>query len=257
MNALVTGGTGTLGHEVVAELRSAGHRARVLSRKPGTGGDWAQGDLASGASLDRALEDIEVIVHAASAAAQPWRLHATDVVGTRRLIEAAARAHVKHLVFISIVGMEGVAYPYYTRKLEAEKVVREGSLPWTILRATKFHASIDFFLSRFCSIPGLAMVPLAWQFQPVDAREVARRLTELALGPPAGRVPDFGGPEVRTFRSLAESWLKARRQNRRLVNLPIPFAFSGQFAAGKLLVPEHKDGTVKFEQYLVRKYGRW
>ena len=257
MNVLVTGGTGALGREVVVDLRTAGHRARVLSRRPGTGGDWVQGDLRRGAGLDRAVADVDVVIHAASAATQPGRLRATDVAGTRRLIEAAARAHVQHLVFISIVGMEGIAYPYYRAKLEAEKTVREGSVPWTILRSTQFHTLIDFVLRAFCRVPRLATVPLAWQFQPVDARDVARRLTELAVAPPAGRAPDFGGPEVRTFKSLAEAWLKARRQNRRLVNLAMPFAFSREFAAGKLLAPEHKDGTVTFEQYLVRKYGRW
>ena len=257
MNVLVTGGTGALGREVVVDLRTAGHRARVLSRKAGSGGDWVQGDLASGAGLDRAVEDMEVIVHAASASTQAWRLRATDVDGTRRLIEVAARARVKHIVYISIAGIDGVKYAYYRRKLEAEKVVREGSVPWTILRATQFHTLIDFFLGRFSSVPRLALVPLRWQFQPVDTRDVAARVSELALSAPAGRAPDFGGPEVRTFQSLAESWLKARHQQRRLVNLPVPLAVSRDFAAGKVLALDHKDGKITFEQYLVRKYGRW
>src|SRR5438270_14047562 len=127
MNVLVTGGTGALGREVVVDLRTAGHRARVLSRQPGTGGDWVQGDVARGTGLDRAVEDVDLIIHAASAAAQPARLRATDVAGTRRLIAAAARAHVKHLVFISIVGIDRIDYPYYKVKLEAEKVVTEGT----------------------------------------------------------------------------------------------------------------------------------
>ena len=43
MNVLVTGGTGALGRDLVVALRSAGHRVRVMSRRPGTGADWAQG----------------------------------------------------------------------------------------------------------------------------------------------------------------------------------------------------------------------
>jgi hypothetical protein len=70
-------------------------------------------------------------------------------------------------------------------------------------------------------------------------------------------LPDFGGPEVRTFESIAQSWLKARKLNKRLVNLRLPLRFSRQFAEGKLLSPEHKDGKITFEQYLVRRYGRW
>src|SRR5258708_9917026 len=167
MNVLVTGGTGALGREVVNELRGSGHRARVLSRMRGTGHDWAQGDLASGKGLDKALTDIDVVIHAGSAAREPWRLKAVDVDGTRRLIDAAKLARVRHLVFISIVGMEGVAYPYYASKLQAESVVKEGTLPWTILRATQFHTLMETFLKAFAGLPRIAAIPFAWQFQPV------------------------------------------------------------------------------------------
>jgi uncharacterized protein YbjT (DUF2867 family) len=39
-------------------------------------------------------------------------------------------------------------------------------------------------------------VPAGFRFQPVDAGEVAQRLVELTLDPPAGLVPDMGGPRV-------------------------------------------------------------
>ena len=258
MNVLVTGGTGALGRDVVNELRTSGHRARVLSRRPGTGGDWVQGNLASGAGLDRAVDGMEAIIHAASAARRPWLLKATDVHGTRRLLDAAKRANVKHLVFISIVGMEGVAYGYYRHKLSAERVVKEGIVPWTILRATQFHTLMETFLKAFARLPRLVAVPFEWQFQPVDTRDVAERLVQVTTSEPAnGMLADYGGPEVRTFLSLAESWLKARRIDKRLVNIGIPTRFSKQVAAGKLLTPEHKDGRITFEQYLMRRYGRW
>jgi nucleoside-diphosphate-sugar epimerase len=79
---LVTGGTGVLGRRVVERLGSAGIEARVFSRsgRPGT------------------------IVHCASS---PFRkARQTDVEGTRRLLEAAARAGVSHIVYISIVGID-------------------------------------------------------------------------------------------------------------------------------------------------------
>jgi hypothetical protein len=60
---------------------------------------------------------------------------------------------------------------------------------------------------------------------------------------------------VRDFKSLAQSWLAARKSKRRLVNLWLPFKFSRQVAEGRLLCPEHKDGTITFEQYLAEKYA--
>lgn len=257
MNVLVTGGAGVLGRDVVRTLRANGHRARVLSRQPGTGDDWAQGDVARGEGLDRALAGMDAVIHAASAAREPWKTRATDVNGTRKLLEAAARAHIAHVVYISIVGMEGVAYPYYRDKLAAEEIVRADIVPWSILRATQFHTLMEFFLTLFTRAPRYAPLPFDWKFQPVDTREVAARLVDVVTGKPAGMLPDFGGPEVRRFKSLAESWLGARHIRKRLVNLTLPFKFSRQFAQGRLLTPEHKDGTITFEQYLARKYGQW
>jgi uncharacterized protein YbjT (DUF2867 family) len=257
VNVLVTGGAGVLGRDVVKELRARGHRARVLSRQPGTGDDWAQGDIASGEGLDRALSGMDAVIHAATAARQPLTIRSTDVEGTRKLLEAAARAHIAHVVYVSIVGMEGVAYPYYRQKLAAERIVRADTVPWSILRATQFHTLMDFFLSIFARPPLYATVPFDWKFQPVDTRDVAVRLVEVVTAKPGGMLPDFGGPEVRRFKSLADSWVEARRIGKRLVNLPLPFKFSRQFAQGRLLTPEHKDGTITFEQYLARKYGQW
>ena len=256
-SVLVTGGTGMLGRDVVKQLREAGHRARMFSRQPGTREDWAQGDLATGTGLERALDGMDAVIHAGSAAREPWKTRATDVEGTRKLLTAAANANIKHVVYISIVGMEGVAYPYYRDKLAAEKIIREDIAPWSILRATQFHTLMEFFLSMFSRTPFFATIPSGWQFQPVDTRDVAARLVQVVTGEPAGMLPDFGGPEVRRFRSLAASWLEARHMKKRIVNLPVPFRFGRQFAAGRLLCPQHKDGTITFEQYLTRRYGRW
>jgi uncharacterized protein YbjT (DUF2867 family) len=254
MNVLVTGGTGALGRQLVTQLRSAGHRARILSRNPRGHVDAVQGDLTTGAGLVKAVAGMDAIIHAASAASQPTKLRITDVVGTRRLLAMAREEGVKHLVYISIVGMEGVAYPYYRTKLAAEAVVEENIVPWSILRATQFHTLMETFLGGFSALPFIATVPFKWQFQPVDPREVAARLVEVVMNEPAGMLPDFGGPEARDFKGVAESWLKARKSNKRLINLPLPFKFSRQFADGLLLCPDHKDGKITFEQYLQVKY---
>ncbi|HEV2036109.1 MAG TPA: NAD(P)H-binding protein [Candidatus Dormibacteraeota bacterium] len=256
MNILVTGGTGALGRRVVKRLLASRHRARVLSRRPGTGDDWVQGDLATGAGLETAVIGIDAIIHAGSATMQPQTLRATDVLGTRRLLAMAREAGVRHTVYVSIVGIDEVAYPYYKYKLAAEAVMRENIVPWSILRATQFHTLMEFFLGGFSKVPRLALVPFKWQFQPVDTDDVAKRLVDVVTGDPAGMLPDFGGPDVRDFKSIAESWLKVRHPRKRLVNLWLPMKFSRQFEQGRLLCPDHKDGTVTFEQYLERRYPK-
>ncbi len=256
MHVLVTGGTGALGRDVVRRLIDTGHQVRVLSRKAGDGDDWVQGDLVTGAGLEVAVKGVDVIIHAASDAISPRKYEATDVLGTRRLLAMAREAGVRHAVYISIVGMEGVDYPYYKGKLAAEAVMRENIVPWSILRATQFHTLMEIFLDASSKMPRLALVPFAWQFQPVDTTEVAARLVDVAAGKPAGMLPDFGGPELRDFKSLATSWLAVRKPDKRLVNLWLPFKFSRQFSAGAVLTPEHRDGIITFEQYLARRYPK-
>src|SRR6266446_750538 len=249
MNVLVTGGTGTLGRHVIKLLRRSGHRARIFSREPRGHVDAVQGDLKTGAGLAKALSGMDAIIHAASAWREPLSLRAVDVRGTRRLLNMAKEARISHVVYPSIVGVDRVSYPYYRRKLAAEAIVKEDLTPWSILRATQFHDFMEMALTTFSRIPGITAIPFEWQFQPVDARDVARRVVDVVLDRPAGMLPDFGGPEVRDFKSIAESWLAARGSRRRLVNLRLPLKGSRQVASGGLTTPEHRDGTLTFDQY--------
>lgn len=254
MEVLVTGGTGRLGRQVVKLLRRSGHRARIYSRHPRGHVDAIRGDLRSGTGLAQAVARMEVVIHLASATRNPLAGRSVDVSGTRRLLEVARQGRVRHIVYVSIVGIDGVGYPYYRTKLAAEEVVREGVVPWSILRTTQFHEFIEFMLGGFSRVPGVLAVPFDWQLQPVDTGEVASRVVDIALGEPEGNVADFGGPEIRTFKSLAQSWLEARKEGRRLINLRLPFQMSRQLSEGRLTSPDHKDGKVTFDRYLEEKY---
>jgi uncharacterized protein YbjT (DUF2867 family) len=240
---------------VVTLLRESGHRARILSRDPRGHVDAVHGDLGTGEGIAKSLAGMEVVVHAASATRAMRSVRAVDVEGTRRLLTLGRDAGIQHVVFVSIVGVDKVSYRYYSAKLAAEQVVREGVLPWSIIRATQFHSFMEMTLALFSRLPGVTAIPYGWQFQPVDEREVAQRVYDVALGKPSAALPDFGGPEVRDYRSIAQAWLAARRSKRRLVNLPVPLKGSRQVAAGNLTCPDHRDGTLTFDQYLHERYG--
>lgn len=254
MEVLVTGGTGTLGRHVVTMLRQSGHRARILSRHPRGHVDAVEGDLKTGAGLEKAVARMDAIVHAATGARESFRSR-SDVRATRRLLEAARRANIKHVVYPSIVGIDASSYPYHVTKLKAEAVIRAHDIPWSILRATQFHDLIDIVLRGFSRMPGVVALPFAWQFQPVDAGEVARRVVEVVLGEPTNHIEDFAGPEIADLETLAQKWLAARNDHRRLVNLPMPFRFSKRWASGILTAPERKEGKVTFDEYLADRYA--
>ncbi|MEU9480076.1 NAD(P)H-binding protein [Streptomyces sp. NPDC048191] len=243
---LVTGGTGTLGRCVTERLRTDGHEVRVLSRHTQP---YAVDLRVGGSGLDAALAGVETVVHCASSP------RGGDEEAADHLIAAARRAGVGHLVYISIVGVDRVPLGYYRTKLAVERRIEESGLAWTVLRTTQFHDLVLSVLGGLAKSPVLP-VPAGVPDQPVEVGEVADRLAELALDAPAGRVPDMGGPEVRSLDSLAHAYLHATGRRRAVARVPL---FGGVYRAaraGGLLAPEHAVGKTTFEEYLGRRFGR-
>lgn len=99
------------------------------------------------------------------------------------------------------------------------------------------------------SLPVIVM-PSGVSFQPVDAGEVAARLAAPAGAPPAGRVPDMGGPQVRAAPALARAYARSRSSHRPVVSVAMPGAGIRGFREGGHLAPEHADGRITFDQFL-------
>lgn len=244
---LVTGATGRLGRPTVAALRAAGHDVRALSRRAGAG--LVNGDLLTGQGLAAALAGADTVVHLATGKAGEG-----DVAATEKLLAASADAGVAHLVLISIVGIEDIPLRYYRDKVVIERLVRESGVPWTILRATQFHPFVAemFTAQRFSPV----IFGLTFPLQPIAVEDVAGRLAELADAPPAGRVPDIGGPERRTVRDLARVWTRATGSRRPVVPLALPGRLFGAYAAGHALVPGPEYGRTTFEDALTERVTR-
>jgi uncharacterized protein YbjT (DUF2867 family) len=244
----VVGGTGTIGTLVVAELVGRGAVVRVLSRNAGpvpTGAEHRRVDLTSGEGLAVALAGATVVIDAANSTR---RARQTLVDGTGRLLEAGAAAEVRHHLAISIVGIELIPMPYYRHKLAQERAIEAGPLPWTLLRATQFHQLLDGGFgaaSRF----GLRPTGTA-KLQPVDPRTVAAALVDAALAPPAGRLPDLGGPKVSTLSELSRAWATARGRHRLPLRVPAWGKIGKALAAGALCAPDGATPGEDFEEWL-------
>ncbi len=244
---LVTGATGTLGREVVARLR-ADTVVRAMSRPAGP--DRVVADLATGAGLRAAVRGVGAVVHLASAAGGGRRTAEVDVAGTRRLVDAAAEAGVRHLVYVSIVGIDRVPLAYYRAKLAAEQVVRAGRVTFSIVRATQFPQLVETLLTVSSR---LGFLPLDRRLlvQPVHPRDVADRLAERLLLGPSGGVEEFGGPEVLTFGQAAAAWQAARGIRRRVVPIRLPGRLARAVRAGGLTTSAQPAGKTTWADYLV------
>jgi uncharacterized protein YbjT (DUF2867 family) len=176
-----------------------------------------------------------------------------DAGATRNLAHAASRAPsgaAPHLVYVSIVGIDSIAsWGYPKAKLQAEQVVTGSGLPWTILRVSQFYDYILSGLRKLTKFP-VAPVPAGFRIQPVDAADAAARLAGLALGEPAGRVPDLAGPQVTDWAELLRDYLRASRQRRWVI--PVCLPGTRAVRAGSLLPPaQHAEGHRTWEQFLI------
>jgi uncharacterized protein YbjT (DUF2867 family) len=239
---LVTGGTGTLGRSVVSLLGERGHEVRVLSRRPGAGSH--QGDLRTGKGLVEAAAGVDLVVHAAS---DTHRMGWADLDQTRNLLRALDGA--RHLVYVSIVGIDAIPFGYYRRKLACEHEIESSGIPYTIARATQFHELIALALRAFERLP-VAPLPLDFRFQPVAAAEVGDHVAGLVAGDPTGRAADFGGPEVLTLGEMARTWRSQRGRPRRLWRVPVPGRVGGGFRAGLNTCVEQASGVQRWQDFV-------
>lgn len=239
---LVIGGTGTLGRRLAAVLVERGHGVRVLSRQSvpvvPTGVAAHRGDIRTGEGLAAALDGVDTVIQSVAATRNQ---KATELEGMRTLV--ASRGD-RHVINVSIVGVDRHPFAYYRTKLEAERMLEQSGGNWTIQRATQFHDLVD----RFLAFPVFAKTPHL-RFQPVATDDVSVRLAELVTAGPSGHAPDFGGPEILSIDDLNRIRATVTGKRARLISLPLIGSLKA-FDQGVHLTPEHLSGTTTWEAWL-------
>src|SRR6266487_3148510 len=140
---LVTGGTGFVGPKVVKALRDQDRQVRCLVRDPSAGSaellaawgcELIQGEMTDAASLRRAVEACEVVVHlVAIRQGREEQFRRVMEQGTRDLVSAAQDAGVRRFVLMSALGTSEETrdlVPYYHAKWEAEQAVAGSGLEY-------------------------------------------------------------------------------------------------------------------------------
>lgn len=236
------------GRAAATELARRGHEVLVLSRRaPAELPERASHrtiNVTSGAGLAEGLEGLDALIDAVNATRDAQEVL---VAGTRRAVAAAAAAGIGHVIGLSIVGADRVPLGYYRAKVAQEAVLNGGEAPWSILRATQFHGLIAavFAAAAHARVVPSGRLPL----QPVDPRDVAVALADLAERGPSG-VSALAGPRIERLGELASTWRAVT--GRRALALPIPQLTPAlrAIAAGGLCDPGARRGTVTFEAWI-------
>ncbi len=243
---LVTGGTGSLGRPTVERLTAAGHDVRVLSRTGGPG--RVIGDLSSGAGVAEAVAGVSTVVHLATTAS------GRDVAQTRLLLDACRAAGSTHLIYMSIVGVDEIPYPYYRAKFASEHLIEQSGLAYTILRATQFHSFLRTLVDAQRRLPVIFGIDIP--DQPIAVEEVAARLGELVEGPPSGRVPDVGGPEQLRLLAALGLLRDAVGSRKPVWTLPLAGRTIRAFRQGRHMTHLPGYGTETFAEFVAREVHR-
>ena len=186
----LTGGTGFVGGHLIEQALATGHSVRALTRRaqsPRHGVTWIKGSLERSDSLARLVTGADVVVHVAGVVSAPDRagFAAGNIDGTRAMTSAASAAGVRRFVHVSsLAAREPDLSDYGWSKREAERVVEQSALAWTIVRPTGVYGPGDLEMRDMFRMArlGLALLPPRGRVSVIAVEDLARLLLTLAEG---------------------------------------------------------------------------
>lgn len=219
----VLGGSGFVGRHLCQALAARGYRVRVPTRNRERAKalillptvDVVEADVHDPRALKAAITGCDAVVNLVGVLhdGRGRRSFAGAHVELARTVVAACEAAgVRRLLHMSALAAAPDAPSAYLRsKGEAERIVRESGLDWTIFRPSVIFGPDDSFLSLFACLsrlmPVLALASPNAKFQPVYAGDVAEAFVR-ALGERSsyGHSFDLAGPRRYTLRELV-AWV--------------------------------------------------
>ena len=243
MRIAIAGATGAVGAHVVDVARRRGHEVVSLSRSQGV-------DLLDARAVARALDCAEAVIDVSSIATTSQSASvAYFEASTANLLAGGEAAGVKHHVALSIVNIDRAPSGYYAGKVLQERLVSDGPVPWSILRATQFHEFAGQIYERG-RIGPVHAVPIM-RTQPVAAAEVAERLVDLAESDARGRARDLAGPREERLIDLVRASASVGGFRGPIISIPLPGEMGAAMRSGALLPgPDAQRGVLTFSEWL-------
>ena len=233
---LVTGGSGFVGRHVVRALIAAGEDVRCLVRDPGKGTslgcELVGGDMTDAASLRRAVEGVDAVVHlVAVRQGKEEKFQRVMVQGGQDLVDAAAEAGVKRFLLMSALGTREDTrdlVPYYRAKWEVEQIVQGSGIDHVVFQPSFIFGPDGGIIPTFRRLVKLAPVtPVIGsgerRIQPIWVDDMAAYFVKaLDLEAATNRAFEVGGPEPVTWN---EFWARFRQalgvRRRPTIHVPV------------------------------------
>jgi uncharacterized protein YbjT (DUF2867 family) len=244
MKIVVIGGTGLIGSRVVHQLVALGHQAVPAS--PDTGVNSVTGE-----GLVEVLKGASVVVDVSNSPS--WDDAAVlkfFETSTRNLLTYEAAARVGHHVALSVVGTERLFESgYFRAKIAQEKLIKESSIPYSIVHATQFFEFLKGLADMSVEGGKVHLPPVL--FQPMAADDVASGLSRIAVGSPVNGIVEIAGPEQFRVDELVRRRLASTKDPREVIADPHA-RYGGAEVSERTLLPgkEARLGELRFADWL-------
>ena len=244
MKVVVIGGTGLIGSKVVSKLNERGYEAVAASPNSGV-------NTLTGEGLAEVLEGASVVVDVSNSPSfEDAAVLEFFTTSTRNMLDYEGAAGVGHHVALSVVGCDRLPESGYLRaKVAQEKLIKESSIPYSIVRATQFFE----FLKRIAdtATEGNTVRLPSVGFQPLAADDVAKVVGKTAVGSPLNGIVEVGGPEQFRFDEMIRMGLNAGNDPREVV-VDQHARYFGTELGERSLVPDDGAllGETRFEDWL-------
>jgi uncharacterized protein YbjT (DUF2867 family) len=246
MKVVIIGGSGLIGSKLVTRLREQGHQAVPAS--PDTGVNTLTGD-----GLADVLTGAAVVVDVSNSPSfEDAAVLKFFETSTGNLLAAEAAAGVGHHVALSVVGSDRAPDSGYLRaKIAQEKLIRNSSIPYSIVRATQFFEFLKRIADEATDGNTVRIAPVL--FQPMAAEDVAKAVARVAVSAPVNGIVEIGGPQQFRFDEFIRLGLGAR-QDPRVVAADPHARYFGMELGERTLVPDAdaRLGEIRFEDWLRR-----
>jgi uncharacterized protein YbjT (DUF2867 family) len=244
LKIVVIGGTGLIGSKVVSKLSERGYE--VISASPNSGVNTLTGE-----GLAEVLEGASVVVDVSNSPSfEDAPVMEFFKTSTGNLLSYETAAGVGHHVALSVIGCDSLPDSGYLRaKVAQEKLIRESSIPYSIVRATQFFEFVNRIADSATEGNTVRLPPV--RFQPMAADDVANEVARVAMGPPLNGIVEVGGPEQFRFDELIRLGLSARNDPREVIADPHARYFGTELSEYSL-VPGSDAllGELRFEDWL-------
>jgi uncharacterized protein YbjT (DUF2867 family) len=156
---------------------------------------------------------------------------------TGNILKAEAAAGVKHHVALSVVGTDRLSESgYFRAKIAQERLIRESSIPYSIVHATQFFEFIKSIADAATVGNTVRLAPVL--IQPMAAEDVAKAVGKTAVGAPVNGIVETAGPQQFRLDEFIRRGLEERNDPREVVADPEARYFGAKLAE-RTLVPEN------------------